>query len=180
MLFRSIAKRVVSEFKQGKFEQTIYGALHTMPKPNGSNLAPGKSGVNTQNTVPAVDDGTTQGINDILQNQTTAVAARTGVNLSQRIQKNALTDPRSTTYAGGQGGGSTVPSPAVAVEALSSTDALGNPISTGQPVPENPPAPATSNGLIAGLKSFFGPPKAGEGRNRTAVQSNPQLIAKDD
>lgn len=176
-----IAKRVVSEFKQGKFEQTIYGALHTMPKPNGSNLAPGKSGVNTQNTVPA-DDGTTQGINSVLQNQTAAVADRTGVNLTQRIQNNALTDPRSTTYAGGQGSGSTVPAPAVSVETLASTDALGNPIVTGQPAPESSPAPATSNGVIAGIKNFFAPTKIvrGRGAQGTPAPTAPQIIAKDD
>lgn len=174
-----IAKRIESEFKHGKFEQVIYGALHMFPKPNGSNLAPGKSGVNTQNTVPA-DDGTTQGINAVIQNQTAAVAARTGLNLNRRVQNNALTDPRSTTYAGGQGGGSMIPAAAVSVQALSSTDALGNPIATGEPVPENPPAPVSSNGLIDGIRNFFAPPKAGQGRNRISVPSNPQLIAKDD
>ena len=147
-----IAHEVLSEFKQGKFEQTIKGALHTLPKPDGSNLAPGKSGVNTQNTVPEPVKPTT--------NQTAATTARTGVNLSQRTQLNALTDPRSTTNAGGQGGGSTLPAPALSIEALSNTDALGNPLGSPPPTsPENPPKPATSNGVIAGIKNFFAPAK---------------------
>ena len=117
--------------------------------------------------------------------------SRTGVNLTQRVQNNALTDPRSTTYAGGQGGGSTIPAPAVSVQALSSVDALGNPITTGEPVPESPPAPATSNGIIDGLRNFFSPPKAdaavdnspqarAAAADRNRIWTKAQLMAKDD
>jgi len=176
-----IAKEVLSEFKQGKFEQTIKGALFTLPKPDGSNLAPGKSGVNTQNTVPAAVNSTT--------NQNSGVS--TLPPFDPGSGGNSWDAPRNTTSAGGQGGGSTLPAPAFdpgsGGNSWDAPRALGLPLGSPPATsPENPPKPATSNGVIAGIKNFFAPAKLTEATARSnaadlgaIAQRNRQLLAKD-
>ena len=79
------ATRVVNEFKQGKFEQTIEGRLYTFIKPDATNKAasapvPIYSGAD-------LDDASYQptAAGPPATNQTTETGLRTGVNLSNSI-----------------------------------------------------------------------------------------------
>lgn len=65
------ATKVTSEFRQGKFEQTLNGSLYFFPKPDGSNSVTGNAGAAVASTRP-VDPA----------NQTAATQLRTGVDLT--------------------------------------------------------------------------------------------------
>jgi hypothetical protein len=67
------ATKVTSEFRQGKFEQTINGSLYFFPKPDGSNSVTG-------NATSAAAATNLQPVRD--PNISAGVAARTGVNLN--------------------------------------------------------------------------------------------------
>lgn len=70
------ATRVTSEFKQGKFEQTINGSLYFFPKPDGTNAAVG----NAQKAAATVAAPAATATSS--PNQTAATQLRTGVDLS--------------------------------------------------------------------------------------------------
>jgi hypothetical protein len=97
------AVKVVSEFRQGRFEQTLEGTLYLFPVPGKRNTVKASSSV-TSVASPASSsqdrDGFDEsGISDALATRTNATAARTNTNLTGRIQNNATTDPRSTQYS---------------------------------------------------------------------------------
>ena len=85
------ATKVISEFKNGSFEQTLHGSIFRFP-------IPGKS--NTANPA-AADPGADSGRN---ANQTAATAKRTGLNLSAEAARDARSafaakDPRLVSSA---------------------------------------------------------------------------------
>lgn len=93
------ARKVVSEFKGGKFEQTLEGALYLFPKPKvGAKSAEGS------NTVQDPQQRAAAAANADV-NQTVATQARTGVELSPAAaaaaRGNTLTDTRSFLSADG-------------------------------------------------------------------------------
>jgi hypothetical protein len=65
------ATKVTSEFRQGKFEQTLNGSLYFFPKPDGSNAIAGNAAAAVATTKPADES-----------NQTAATQLRTGVDLT--------------------------------------------------------------------------------------------------
>ena len=65
------ATKVTSEFRQGKFEQTLNGSLYFFPKPDGSNAIAGAAAAAVATTRPADP-----------ANQTAATQLRTGVDLT--------------------------------------------------------------------------------------------------
>jgi hypothetical protein len=89
------AVKVLSEFRGGKFEQTVEGTLYSFPKPKSPNSAKSAEGSNTVQD-PQQRAAAAAAIN---VNQTTATQARTGVDLSpaaaQQARSNyAFKDPR--------------------------------------------------------------------------------------
>ena len=92
------AKKVVSEFKGGKFEQTLEGALYLFPKPKAKEVAgpDGSDNRFAKQGNPAASLAT---------DQTSGVRARTGLDLSPATaaasRGNSFTDPRSSQSADG-------------------------------------------------------------------------------
>jgi hypothetical protein len=82
------ATKVTSEFRQGKFEQTLNGSLYFFPKPDGSNAIAGTADAAVASTRPAQ---TTRPVDPA--NQTAATQLRTGVDLT------------NTSAGGGRGNG---------------------------------------------------------------------------
>jgi hypothetical protein len=176
------AMQCTSEFSKGSFYQNLQGKLYFFMKPNASNKAATAPPPATQADVRRIDNATTSD-NPSAANASAAAAGASG---------------RPTTLA---------------VPALSAGPGSGTPnvINSAPPgpkdtvVPAPPPQPPTSNGIIAGIKTFFSPPKLSEnaasdiraidnaiiaGDDRAAFgrfrppgqgwRGNPQVMAKDD
>jgi hypothetical protein len=104
------AVKIISEFRQGAFYQTIEGTLYQFPLPSKKNtVQASNSGAtssdaldsgrnNNQSSATATNNGTRANAN---ANQTDTTAGRTGIALRNRIQANATTDPRSLLSADG-------------------------------------------------------------------------------
>ena len=112
--------KVISEFRQGRFEQTIEGTLYQFPLPSKKNTiqASGSSVTNDSldNGRPTAGQGAGSGSaaggragssnqggtgSSSTGNQTSATGGRTGLALASRIQNTATTDPRSLLSADG-------------------------------------------------------------------------------
>ena len=110
------AQKVVSEFRQGKFEQTIEGALYMFPKPDGTNTV-GK--VASNNTSAVGEASTAQSSRQNAQSPTTAeTTAATNFNnsLFNNIRTSAAftntgTIPVAQTQLAGMGASTAPPSP---------------------------------------------------------------------
>jgi hypothetical protein len=110
------AQKVVSEFRQGKFEQTIEGALYMFPKPDGTNTV-GK--VASNNTSAVGEASTAQSSRQNAQSPTTAeTPAATNFNnsLYNNIRTSAAftntgTIPVAQTQLAGMGSSTAPPSP---------------------------------------------------------------------
>jgi hypothetical protein len=176
------AMQCTSEFSKGSFYQNIQGKLYFFMKPNASNKAATAPPPATQADVRRIDNATTSD-NPSAANASAAAAGASG---------------RSTTLA----------VPAVSAGPGSGTPNVINSAPPGPKdtaVPAPPPQPPTSNGIIAGIKTFFSPPKLSEnaasdiraidnaiiaGDDRAAFgrfrppgqgwRGNPQVMAKDD
>lgn len=100
------AVKIISEFRQGAFYQTIEGTLYQFPLPSKKNTVQASSG-GTNST--DLDNARVAGQIGNLSNNgtrtnpniTTATAGRTGIGLQNRIQGTAATDPRSLLSADG-------------------------------------------------------------------------------
>jgi hypothetical protein len=173
------AMQCTSEFSKGSFYQNIQGKLYFFMKPNASNKAATAPPPATQADVRRIDNATTSD-NPSAANASAAAAGASG---------------RPTTLA----------VPAVSAGPGSGTPNVINSAPPGPKdtaVPAPPPQPPTSNGIIAGIKTFFSPPKLSEnaasdiraidnaiiagddraafGRFRPPWRGNPQVMAKDD
>lgn len=122
-------KRVVSEFRQGRFEQTLHGALYLFPKPSQTNAAnPAAAAAANQ----GVDAGRPASV-VLRANQTSQTAARLGLNLTPEAaaasrQAFAQVDPRRLDI--GDGGAAAI----AGAQALAAT------------MKPNPPAIGVNNG----------------------------------
>ena len=105
------AVKIISEFRQGAFYQTIEGTLYTFPLPNKKNTVQASA---SNVTSDALDEERASNASSAAQggggggdgtrtsaNQTAATAGRTGLDLRNRVQGNATTDPRSLLSADG-------------------------------------------------------------------------------
>jgi len=119
-------KKVVSEFRQGRFEQTLHGALYLFPKPNQTNAAnPAAAAAATQSS----DTGRPETAPSLL-GVTSAIPTRAAAAELSRAQF-ALVDPRRLDI--GDGG-------KAAIEGAKAASALIKP---------NPPAININNGSAA-------------------------------
>jgi hypothetical protein len=186
-------KKVVSEFRQGKFEQTLEGAIYMFPVPDKSNTAnPGAAAqLNSAGKDP---------------NVTNEVAARQNIDLSttagQAARQNAAaTDPRrvgsvdsanreSAAVIGAQQNSTATQTPSVSTGTGAGTATGPNLANTGvsgsgtnQPTPAGASRPATdSSGTVVGTPTAVGstPPKIADNTSPTSP-TNPanQLQALD-
>ena len=173
------AMQCISEFRQGSFYQTIQGKLYFFMKPNASNkAATAPMPPATQADVRRIDNATTTAN----PSKAAATAAAAGNKGGTGVKAVPFVPPKTGTAA------DLIPGNSYAV-----------------PVTTRPPEPPTSNGVIAGIKNFFSPPKLSEnaasdvraidnsiiaGEDRAAFgrfrppgqgwRGNPQVIAKDD
>ena len=100
------AVKIISEFRQGAFYQTIEGTLYQFPLPNKQNTVQASSNSVTSD---ALDEERASNAAAVAQsngtrlnpNQTAATRERTGLALQNRIQGTATTDPRSLLSADG-------------------------------------------------------------------------------
>jgi hypothetical protein len=104
------AVKIISEFRQGAFYQTIEGTLYQFPLPNKKNTVQASA---SNVTSDALDEERASNASSAAQgggggdgtrtsaNQTGATAGRTGLDLRDRVQGNAITDPRSLLSADG-------------------------------------------------------------------------------
>lgn len=168
-----LATACTSEFRQGKFEQTVEGGLFLIPKPDGSNKAPSSAmpeKTSNERTVERTRPFTTADQARIARNappgQTNVVGGRLVTNTAGGA---ALVAPR----AGRRG---TVPAPNVPLpdsgQTSTQTQVPPGPKDTARPVPTGP-RPIVSNGENIGVVDRF--------LNFVARQSPtpPQDIAQD-
>lgn len=135
------ATKVNSEFRQGRFEQTIEGSIYMFPIPDGKNKAPGAPTTNS----PDESNAETQRL--AAKAQQSRGSATQGVTAKVAATKNVNT---------------TRVAPTATVE-VPITDALGNPTGLTETVSVAAPAGAvSSNGVLVGLANFFAPKKIGE------------------
>ena len=102
------AVKIVSEFRQGAFYQTIEGTLYQFPLPSKKNTVQASSGgtnsTELDNARAATQAGNLSNNGTRINanaNQTAATRGRTGIALQNRIQGTAATDPRSFLSADG-------------------------------------------------------------------------------
>ena len=171
------AVKIISEFRQGSFYQTIEGTLYQFPLPSKKNTVQASSNSVTSDALDnerasnaaavAQSNGTRTNADP---NQTAATAGRTGIALQNRIQGTATTDPRSTLSADGgtaammgsqQASGQQPTARRAQTNAGASADTL--PQTTGINVrTANPPAAATDgagNPVTVTTVINTGPPK---------------------
>jgi hypothetical protein len=180
------AVKVLSEFRQGSFYQTIEGTLYQFPLPNKKNTVNASA---PSTTSDSLDNARANNAGAVAQtngartnaNQTAATNGRTGIALQNRIQGTATTDPRSllstdggtATILGAQQASASQPIARFAASnAGTGTDINGLDLNTNPNLrPAAPPQAATdgtdtSLAVTASISS--GPPKlpgVGEGQS---------------
>jgi hypothetical protein len=191
------AVKVISEFRQGAFYQTLEGTLYQFPLPSKKNTVQASSSPATSDALDNQRPATTgagtgagAGTGNNAANQTPATASRLGTDLQTRIQNDQFTDPRSSLSAdggtaailGAQQASSTKP---VFRNPLSNAGLSADSLNTESGVnirPAGPPAPATdgTGGTVSPPVSTTGPPKlpeSGATPGQVAAALNAQRIA---
>jgi hypothetical protein len=178
------AVKIISEFRQGAFYQTVEGTLYQFPLPSKKNTVQASSSFVTSDALDnerasnqaAVSQGARTNANS---NQTAAARGRTGIALQNRIQGAATTDPRSLLSADGGTAammGAQQASGKQPITRLSSSNAGANadtlPQNTGVNIrPAGPPGAATDgagNPVTVDANVNSGPPRlpgVGAGQN---------------
>lgn len=111
------AIKVTSEFRAGRFEQTLEGSLYRFPKPDKSNTVAPTNGQSTDRA-----------------NQTAATQARTGVNLT------------NTNAGGGRGGAGGATAAQLKSAASAASNGANSPMISPAPAPTISSSPATTSG----------------------------------
>ena len=174
------AVKIISEFRQGAFYQTIEGTLYQFPLPSKKNTVQASSNSVTSDALDeerasnagavAQSNATRTNATRTNSNQTAATAGRTGLALQNRIQGTATTDPRSLLSADGGTAammGAQQASGKQPIGRLSASNAGVNADTLPQNAGVNirtasPPAPATDgagNPVTVSSRSNTGPPK---------------------
>jgi len=159
------ATKVTSEFRQGKFEQTLEGTLYMFPVPSGKNTAPGAkanaaTGVDANGNSVGIDVRDESGqLSTLKRNPETGELYDPGTTARNSSSAQAASSQAAAT----QNSNATVTAPSAPAEAASAdtggdysgglTDELASP----------GPAPAPeSNGENIGWYDYEAPPKLGE------------------
>ena len=177
------AVKIISEFRQGAFYQTVEGTLYQFPLPSKKNTVQASASNVTSN---ALDEERASNQAAVSQtngartnaNATSATRGRTGIGLQNRIQGTAGTDPRSllstdsgtAAMMGAQQSSGKQPSPLIpnATTAQPTTGDNGRIISIGKAGPPQPATDGDGNPVVVTSGVSAGPPKlpgVGEGQN---------------
>lgn len=187
-----VAKKCVSEFRQGKFEQTIEGALYTFPIPGKRNKSASAAPANTDDQ-SAAETARLQRQNDLLGRPNAASAQAT-------LEQGSTPANQAQGASYGSGGTTALAAPPQPQTSTNERGSTATNTVARSPQPELPPKPPTSNGIVAGLTNILAAPAklgqadvraidnaiaAGEntaafGVFRTPKRNNPQLISKDE
>jgi len=174
------ATRCISEFKNGRFDQTIEGSLYMFPNDSGTNTAAtaAAKGAGAAGADGSNDRAESARLSNYLKPQAAVASSATPTNTAQPANE---ADTRSNTTVQDQT--STVkgvmPAPATSLY-----DAFGNQLSTSEAVPDNirpasPATPVTTNGETESSTVLFtAPPKIGQ-PNPEAIINNTNTISKD-
>jgi hypothetical protein len=100
------ATRVISEFRQGKFEQTIEGSLFMFPKPDGTNTVGKNTGQTTAQTTDQRTAGATNVVDSTRPNAQSPTVAQNFVATTNTNVINSITNGAALTTTG------TIPAPA--------------------------------------------------------------------
>jgi hypothetical protein len=165
---------VVSEFRQGKFTQTLHGVLFQIPKPDGSNKAPtapmpAKGDVSRENESAAETARLVrQNAAGSRENESAAETARlarqnarvTGQTYSRGAAQLADFNSRQSVKAaagiGANGGTTSVPAPANPLPVnIQQVNTNGTPLTTNDSVRSAPPpdAPTSGTGELLGVNT---------------------------
>jgi hypothetical protein len=164
------ATRVISEFRQGKFEQTIEGSLFMFPKPDGTNTV-GKSTAANPGTAEA-GIAFNQGSLGTRPNAQSPTVAQNFVNTTNTNVVNSITNGSALTNTG------TIPapaSPATNIVAAATPSALNGNSTIG---PATYPRAPTGSGVIPIQTTESAPqplntnPFATAGRTQTIVRES--------
>ena len=183
------ANRCVSEFKNGRFEQTLEGALYMFPNDKGTNTAPTAA---AKGAAVAASDGSNDRaeaarLSNYLKPQAAVVSSANATNAGDAANPTnstpaaSETETRSNTSVQDQT--STVKG-VIPAPATSLYDPFGGETSTSEAVPDNirpaaPAAPVTTNGEAVETEvEFTAPPKIGQ-PNPEAIINNTNEISKD-
>ena len=94
------ATRVISEFRQGKFEQTIEGSLFMFPKPDGTNTVGKSTGQTTAQTTNQRTDNTTDVAGSTRSNAQSPTVAQNFVNTTNTNVVNSITNGAAASSTG--------------------------------------------------------------------------------
>jgi hypothetical protein len=94
------ATRVISEFRQGKFEQTIEGSLFMFPKPDGTNTVGKSTGQTTAQTTNQRTDGTTDVADSTRSNAQSPTVAQNFVTNTNTSVVNSITNGAALSSTG--------------------------------------------------------------------------------
>jgi len=205
------AVKIISEFRQGAFYQTIEGTLYQFPLPSKKNTVQASASNVTSDALDEERASNASNASSAAQgggngtrtsaNQTSATAGRTGLDLRNRVQGNATTDPRSLLSADGGTAailGAQQASGQQPVARLSSSNAGDNTGPNADTLPQNtgvnlrpatPPAAATDGtGNPVSFNDFEGTigsapsrlPGVAPGQDTLTDVQRQQLITEDD
>jgi hypothetical protein len=94
------ATRVISEFRQGKFEQTIEGSLFMFPKPDGTNTVGKSTGQTTAQNTNQRTDNTTDVVDSTRSNAQSPTVAQNFVTNTNTSVVNTITNGAAASSTG--------------------------------------------------------------------------------
>jgi hypothetical protein len=203
------ATKVISEFKQGKFEQTLEGSMYFFPIPSKTNTAAAAAAAGNNQSDPELQRLTNRNIanGNAARNQAAAennALAAAGATLGAATAQSRLGPPTTSTAGAGRGstsayaellpgGGGTAGSTFVNQLANGARAAVGPPApnTNSSSVPPPPPAlgfpigpllaalPPVSNGVVVGPATTVSAPVASRRVDRASSLFSPQTGLRD-
>lgn len=192
---------ITSEFSKGLFTQNLEGRLYNFPTTQPNNKSVGASLPNTGTNAgfgAGINAGFGAGVSEFGEDarETPTASSATETTQTGRFDTN-------TASASGTGVDTALTPAPVTQNNLPKTESTDTPsvpiVPNSGARPESPPRPITSNGVVAGIRNLFTPPKLEQadiraidnaiaaGQNRAAFGQfrpprprTPQIIARDD
>jgi len=137
------ATRVISEFRQGKFEQTIEGSLFMFPKPDGTNTVGKSTGQTTAQTTNQRTDSTTDVAGSTRSNAQSPTVAQNFVTNTNTSVVNSITNGAALSSTGTRP--ATAPPPTNIVASATPPAAVNNNSTIG---PSSYPRVSTGSGVV--------------------------------
>jgi hypothetical protein len=138
------ATRVISEFRQGKFEQTIEGSLFMFPKPDGTNTVGKSTGQTTAQNTNQRTDNTTDVVDSTRSNAQSPTVAQNFVTNTNTSVVNSITNGAALSSTGTRP--ATAPPPTNIVASTTPPAAVNSNSTVG---PASYPRASTGTGVVA-------------------------------